>query len=255
MTMSKSKFVGVDGCPYGWFSVGLDNSDGYEVKAFTTFRELLAHYREARLVLVDIPIGLPQGKEGRDCDPEARQLLGWPRRSSVFPTPTRPTVCRIAAAPKDYDGANATECRCAGKGLTRQAFAIAPKIAEVDKVLRDRGASAEPAVKEVHPEICFWALNREKPMRHSKKDYKGIRERMAVLKCWEPLTKEICDSSCKYLWKQQAAADDILDALAAAVTAKLGLGCSDNYQLQTLPECPPTDDSCLPMEMVYVVRT
>ena len=32
MTMSKSKFVGVDGCPYGWFSVGLDNSDGYEVQ-------------------------------------------------------------------------------------------------------------------------------------------------------------------------------------------------------------------------------
>ena len=32
MTMSKSKFVGVDGCPYGWFSVGLDNCEGYEVK-------------------------------------------------------------------------------------------------------------------------------------------------------------------------------------------------------------------------------
>ena len=84
MTMSKSKFVGVDGCPAGWFSVGLDDGPGYEVKAFKTFPELLAHYREARLVLVDIPIGLPQGEEGRDCDPEARQLLGWPRRSKCL---------------------------------------------------------------------------------------------------------------------------------------------------------------------------
>ena len=92
-------------------------------------------------------------------------------------------------------------------------------------------------------------------MRHSKRDYKGIRERIEVLKRCERQTEIICDSACKYLWKQQAAADDILDALAAAVTAKLGLGCSDNYQLRTLPECPPTDDQCLPMEMVYVVQT
>ena len=92
MTMSKSKFVGVDGCKGGWFSVGLDNCDGYEVQVFKTFDELLAHYAEACLVLVDIPIGLPQGGEGRDCDPEARKLLGRPRGSSVFPTPTRQTV-------------------------------------------------------------------------------------------------------------------------------------------------------------------
>ena len=26
--MSKSKFVGVDGCPYGWFSIGLDDGSG-----------------------------------------------------------------------------------------------------------------------------------------------------------------------------------------------------------------------------------
>ena len=34
--MSKSKFVGVDGCPYGWFSIGLDNGAGYEVRVFKT---------------------------------------------------------------------------------------------------------------------------------------------------------------------------------------------------------------------------
>lgn len=249
--MSKSKFVGVDGCPYGWFSVGLDNSAGYEVKAFKTFRRLLDHYREACLVLVDIPIGLPQRGEGRDCDPEARKLLGRPRGSSVFPTPTRPTVLQAERSPGDRHRAAEIERQYAGKGINKQSFAIAPKIAEVDKVLRDRGASAAPPVREVHPEVCFWALNGKMPMHHSKRDYKGIKERMEVLKRCEQRTEKICKSACKYLWNPQVAGDDILDALAAAVTAKLGWP----NKLRTLPECPPKDNQCLPMEMVYVVRT
>ena len=180
MTMSKSKFVGVDGCPYGWFSVGLDNCEGYEVQVFKTFGELLDHYGDARLVLVDIPIGLPQGGEGRDCDREARKLLGRPRGSSVFPTPTRPTVIQAAAAPEDYGGAAAIERRFAGKGISKQAFAIAPKIAEVDKLMQDRGVSATPPVREVHPEVCFWALNNRQPMRSRKKVREGERERLHV---------------------------------------------------------------------------
>ena len=92
-------------------------------------------------------------------------------------------------------------------------------------------------------------------MCHSKRDYKGIKERMEVLKRCEQRTEKICKSACKYLWNPQVAGDDILDALAAAVTAKLGIGCSDSYQLRTLPKCPPRDCEGLPMEMVYVERT
>ena len=253
--MSKSKFVGVDGCPYGWFSVGLDNCDGYEVRAFKTFDELLAHYAEARLVLVDIPIGLPQGGEGRDCDPEARQLLGWPRMSSVFPTPTRPTVLQAERSPGDRHRAAEIERQYAGKGINKQSFAIAPKIAEVDKVLRDRGASAAPPVREVHPEVCFCALHDGQPMRFRKKTREGRSERFRVLQEIKPYTQEIYDSAIDKYFRKEVARDDILDALAAAVTAKLGLGCPDNYQLRTLPECPPRDCNDLPMEMVYVVRT
>ena len=141
--------------------------------------------------------------------------------------------------------------RC--KGISRQTYHIMDKIAEVDEIMSNRCREASPKVREVHPEVCFWALNGKKPMRHSKRDYKGIRERMEVLKRREPRTEMICDSACKYLWKQQAAGDDILDALAAAVTAKLG--CQDSANHRTIPECPPTDGNDLPMEMVYVVRT
>ena len=49
--------------------------------------------------------------------------------------------------------------------------------------------------------------------------------------------------------KSQVADDDILDALAAAITARIG--CQQGNELRTLPENPPTDSKGLPMEMVY----
>ena len=68
--MGKSEFVGVDGCPSGWFSVGFDSEGCYELKVFPAFSELLDYYHDANLVLVDIPIGLPEGPGGRECDPQ-----------------------------------------------------------------------------------------------------------------------------------------------------------------------------------------
>ena len=64
----------------------------------------------------------------------------------------------------------------AGKGISKQAFAIAPKIAEVDEVMRDRVGGAGPAVREVHPELLFWALNGRKAMESSKKSRQGRDE-------------------------------------------------------------------------------
>ena len=251
--MSKSKFVGVDGCPYGWFSVGLDDGAGYEVQAFTTFRELLDHYREARLVLVDIPIGLLEcGAGERKCEPKARKVLE-DRRSSVFPVPTRALVYKKVANKMNYACTNKLSKSTRGKGITRQTYHIMDKIAEVDKVLRDRGASATPPVREVHPEVCFWALNHRQPMRSKKKTRDGEDERLRVLQGINPQTQEIYDSAIDEYLRKQVARDDILDALAAAVTAKLG--CQDKDKLRPLPEKPPKDRKGLPMEMVYVVRT
>ena len=139
--MTKSEFVGVDGCRSGWFSVGFDGNGCYELKVFPAFSELLAYYCDAKLVLVDIPIGLPMGPERRECDSKARKLLDH-RRSSVFSAPTRQTVEQAAESPGDYKCANVTELRFAGKGISKQAFAIAPKIAEVDELLRCPNANA-----------------------------------------------------------------------------------------------------------------
>ena len=96
--MAGPKYVGVDGCRYGWFSVALDDTE-YELTVCRTFRQLLNYYRMARLVLVDIPIGLPVQGAGRDCDEQARERIGN-LRQAVFQTPTREAIEQVGALPE-----------------------------------------------------------------------------------------------------------------------------------------------------------
>ena len=240
------EFVGVDGCRGGWFSVGFDGDGRCETKAFKTFEELLDCYEDAKLILVDMPIGLPEGPGGRNADREARKKLR-PRGSTVFPTPTRRTAQQAAESPKDFAAAGKVELESAKKGISKQAFAIAPKIAEVDKLMLARGKVAKPCVREVHPELCFWGLNGRKPLKSGKKTEPGQTERLRILQEFEPRAKDILDkaSTC-FPPKKGVARDDILDALAAAVVAQRG-----QDKLQSVPKVPQKDPRGLPMEMVY----
>ena len=65
--VSSSGWMGVRS---GWFSVGFDSEGRYELKVFPAlaFSELLNYHSDAKLMLVDIPIGLPEGPGGRECD-------------------------------------------------------------------------------------------------------------------------------------------------------------------------------------------
>ncbi len=112
------EYIGVDGCRFGWVSVGLSQCGVYEIEKFTEFRQLLKHYPHARLVLVDIPICLPQGPGGRDCDREARRKLGA-RGPTVFPTPTRQTVQQAARSTGDYKASADLEQGITGKRVNR----------------------------------------------------------------------------------------------------------------------------------------
>lgn len=249
--MAQIEFVGVDGCPCGWFSVGFDGDGGYKLKKFSTFSELVDHYKGAKLILVDIPIGLPECNEGpRRCDPEAKDKLTGGLKSSVFPAPTRKTVHIARQFPKDHDKANDAEKKCAGKGLSIQAFSIAPKIAEVDMLMVSRGGNENPQIREIHPEILFWGFNGRQSTKYSKKKKEGIEERIEILEKVEPKAQEIFDAACSNFLRKDVARDDVLDALAAAVTAR---GEGQSGGLQTLPENPDKDSKGLAMEMVYWV--
>ena len=159
---------------------------------------------ELAFLAIDISIGLFD--HTRACDIAARQLLGWPRRNSVFPVP-----CRAALAATTYAEACATNLLRTSKKLSRQTYCIAPKIKEVDDAITP---DSQRWAFEVHPEVCFWALNEHRPMGHNKKTREGVAERISVLK---PVFAEIE----RHLLNRPPGVgmDDLLDAAAAAWTA------------------------------------
>ncbi len=237
--------VGVDGCRSGWFAVSLGRSGAWETHVYPDFAELWAAHRTASMILVDIPIGLRDDGPGeRSCDREARRLLGHPRGSSVFPAP-----CRAALSASSHAEASRINRERSGRGLSIQSWGIAPKIRQVDRLMlastADRGAIRR-IVREVHPEVLFRALNGARPLRHGKKHREGARERLDILRRTYPRTDAIVDDALQRWLRREVARDDILDALAAALTAQ-----GDPAGLATLPVTPPVDAAGLRMEIVY----
>ena len=110
----------------------------------------------------------------RACDKAARKLLGQPRASSVFRAP-----CRAALGAQTYAEASEINRQKTTRGLSQQAWGIAPKIKQVDDAIT---SDSQPWAFEVHPEVCFWALNRRRPMKHNKKTSEGAAERVALLR-------------------------------------------------------------------------
>jgi len=190
-------------------------------------------------VLVDIPIGLRETEgDERRCDVEARGLLGA-RASSVFPAP-----CRAALGLPTYRAASEENHRQTGRRLSKQSFHIAPRILDVEDYLRQSWASG-PVIREMHPEICFWALA-GRPMTHPKRTVEGAEERIEVLTRHLPSAAAIVDEVAHAHRKTALGQDDVIDALAGAVTARRGAS-----GLKTLPATPERDRRGLRMEIVY----
>lgn len=234
-------YVGVDGCKAGWFAIGLDAAGDWRFSVHHDFAAVWDSYQEARIILVDMPIGLVDaGPDGRRCDTLARRLLGPGRASSVFTPPARP----VLDAP-DYQAALALNRKLTGRGISLQSWNIASKIRQVDRFMRDN-KETQGKVREIHPELVFWALNGRRAMVQRKSRLIGYEERLAVLqKHFAPAETVVQEALASYR-RSEVARDDILDALAAAVTGYLSQG-----QLQTIPDPAPNDAFGLAMEMVY----
>lgn len=231
--------MGIDGCRAGWFFVCLDEQDGHSFGVLSAIGQLADHLSRVETVLIDIPIGLRrEHPEERLCDKAARSVLGRTRASSVFPAPSRCTLARDR-----YEDASARNRVCTGRGLSRQTFAILPKIREVDDFLR--GATERLKVREMHPEVAFWALNSRTSMSFNKRTREGCEERLALLRKYEPGAREIVGSALQRYRRAEVARDDIVDALVGAVLSRHA------QSLRTFPETPEIDDTGLPMEIVY----
>ena len=231
---------GIDGCRKGWICIALEPSGAIWWRVVTKLGELVDMAHDGVRMFVDIPIGLSDGPDERLCDLEARRKLGPPRGSSIFRAPAR-----AALDAGDYEEAKRINLEVAGKKISKQTWAIMAKIREVDVLMR-HSEKARNMVREVHPEVCFWALAGVQPMEHNKKKPAGIEERIAVLERVRPSVREEYARIYKAVPRREAGRDDILDAMAAAMMAYV-----DPAELRTLPEWPPRDSHGLPMKTVY----
>src|SRR5205823_6111573 len=138
------------GCPAGWIAV-VENSETRSIVArvFENFARLAAAI-DAVVIAIDIPIGLTDC-DARHCDVLARKHLGAKRGTSVFPAPIRP-----ALQASSYEEAKATSLAVQNKGISKQGWAIYPKIREIDDALR-ASTDLRARVFEVHPEVTFSA--------------------------------------------------------------------------------------------------
>jgi predicted RNase H-like nuclease len=201
--------AGVDGCRAGWVvatTTPVGPAPIISIEVVDHIDAVLDRVRRGELVAVglDMPIGLPDAGP-RASDALLRARLG-PRRASVFATPPRPLLgCR------DHAGAVALGRALDGRGISIQAFNLLPKIAEVDAAIEP---ALTDAVVEAHPESAFAELAGA-PLTSTKRSAEGRAERLALLARPFPRSRAALTTRLR-----GAAADDVLDAAAAAWTAR-----------------------------------
>src|SRR4051794_7871033 len=110
-TLPYDLLAGVVPCPPGWL-VAAGKLVGVQIYpeepvVVKTFRDVLDHIPQYKVVAVTLPIGLPTEphRGGRSADIAARQLLGFPHAGAIGATPTRAALaCRTYEAARKTNG-------------------------------------------------------------------------------------------------------------------------------------------------------
>jgi predicted RNase H-like nuclease len=229
MMQTERVIAGVDGCKRGWVAAVLRPGGEPEAAVHAGFAELLDSLPDDAVVVVDMPIGLPErvGLGGRGPERLVRPHLG-PRQSSVFSVPSRAAVYAedVAFTPlADWYAAHRRASIVARatsdppRAISIQAFALFGKMREIDAQLIVRPA-LRARVAESHPEVAFWRLNGEKPMCRAKKisgriNEPGMKERRELL-AHHGVPRAFLDRPAP----SGAGADDFLDAVAMLMVAR-----------------------------------
>lgn len=221
--------VGVDGAKSGWIAVWWSGS-ALAWQVYTDARVLVDSHRGARVITVDIPIGLCE-RGGRQADSLARAFVGGKRASSIFSTPVR-GILDATSQPE----ASRRHRDIDGRGFGAQSFAILPKIRQWDELLSG-DAQARQCVREIHPEVSFAALNggQGHGLVDSKRTFAGAEARVTLLA--DVFGRDAVMALVRSVPVRQAATDDVLDALVALWSAgRIASGCAGSLPAPVLPD-------------------
>ena len=220
--------AGADGYRDGWVVVlWRPAADTTRRRVVENVDALLALPEAPAVLGVDMPIGCPDAAApgGRRCDRAARRLLGHPRGTSVFSPPAHDAL--RADTYEDALRRNRASAPDA-PGVSKQTFHLFPKL----RALAERMTPArQDRVREVHPELAFYAMNGDAPVETSKHTEAGRAERLALL---EAHGVPDVSAAAEAMAGGPLGADDVLDAHAACWTAR-------RIREGTAERCPPRD--------------
>src|SRR5947209_6746569 len=171
--------AGVEPCPGGWCVVA-GKLQGISLfpqipEVFPRFVDVLDYKPAFTVLALHMPVGLltaPDGDgggRGRDCDREARALVGPRRAAAVSLAPTRAAV--FASTYEEAKAAN-------GGKLDIVTWKLMPRLREVATEVQ---AYWQRTVFEVNPELVFYQLNDDEPLRFSKRYSVGVKERRTLI--------------------------------------------------------------------------
>jgi len=193
--------IGVDAYALGWVAVELRDGGLGRVVLASTLYEIVAGSSGVAVVGVGVPLGMLPDRF-RAADSVVADQVG-PRRSSVLQVPPRPVWMQHGFAE-----ANRLCRELTGSGLSRQSWALRPKLLEANALWQ-----RHPTLFfEAHPELSFRTMAGA-PLSHAKKTWTGQAHRRELLaKQGIVLPDHLGPAG-------QAPPDDILDATAVAWSA------------------------------------
>ncbi len=195
-------------------------------KVYETFNDVLDERPSFASIVVNAPIGfrdtLEQGP--RTCDVEARKLLGA-RGRFLHNAPMLSTVLRGTSTPEDHVDA-----------ITAHLLKAYAEIGKEMSPFRQR------QVYEGNPELSFYFLNGNVPLRRSKKIYEGREERETILRAKLPNIATVLDAELPRVRRQ-----NVLDVAALLATARRVF----TRSAKRIPTDGEWDSQGLRMEIVY----
>jgi predicted RNase H-like nuclease len=224
-----SVVAGVTPCAPGWLvaSAKLNGATfAPELpRLFHTFAEVLDERPSFSVIALNAPVGYVEESHagGRTCDRLARALLGR-RGSTVHNAPTRARLQADAVIADDH--------------LDAISNALLPRYREV---AAEMAPYRQRTVYEVHPELSFFQINGDVPLRWTKKFEVGREERRAILEKRIPGIDRVLDTEL-----DDVPLAHLLDASALLWTARR-IFASAGTRLPTEPEW---DEEGLRMEFV-----
>jgi predicted RNase H-like nuclease len=219
--------AGVEPCSDGWLVVSAKllgvSMLAEPPQVLPTLLDVLDYRPAFSFIALHTAVGLLDATlaGGRTCDREARRLLG-PRRGSAVTSPP----LRLVVGHSE------------GKGVSAVVKSLLPRIREAEQ---DVASYHQRTVYEVHPELGFYQLNGDRPMRYPKATVAGIEERMALLQDKLNGLDRVLDNR-----PPGVALPRLLDACIDLWTARRIAA----HAVTRLPEAPEWNVDGMKMEMV-----